>query len=71
MRGARGGPCPDLTPRELEVARLAATGLSSAAIAERLFVSVRTVDHHLGHVYLKIGVKKRQDLREVAGLVAT
>jgi DNA-binding CsgD family transcriptional regulator len=63
------GHRPDLTPRELEVARLAAGGLASAAIAERLFVSVRTVDHHLGRVYLKVGVNRRADLRTVPGLV--
>jgi DNA-binding CsgD family transcriptional regulator len=52
-----------LTPRELEIARLARSGLSSAAIAERLVISVRTVDTHLGRVYVKLGVRSRAELR--------
>jgi DNA-binding CsgD family transcriptional regulator len=52
----------ELTPREREVAQLAAAGLSSREIADRLVVSVRTVDNHLQRVYLKLGVSRRQDL---------
>ncbi len=51
-----------LTARELAVARLAAQGLSSKEIAGQLFVSVRTVDNHLGRVYAKLGVRNRKDL---------
>jgi DNA-binding CsgD family transcriptional regulator len=57
-----------LTSRELEVASLAAVGLSSAEIAERLHLSVRTVDTHLGRVYLKLGVAGRAELRDVPEL---
>jgi DNA-binding CsgD family transcriptional regulator len=59
-----------LTARELEVARLAAAGLSSADIAGRLHLSVRTVDTHLGRVYLKLGVAGRAELNTVAELIA-
>ena len=48
------GP-PQLSPREREVAELVADGLSNAAIAERLVVSVRTVTSHLDHAYTKLG----------------
>lgn len=53
-----------LTPRELDVARLAAGRARSREIAERLGLSVRTVDNHLARVYRKLGVSGRDDLRE-------
>jgi DNA-binding CsgD family transcriptional regulator len=56
-----GGPSP-LTPREAEVARLAAAGLPSREIADRLCVSVRTVDNCLGRVFAKVGARGRADL---------
>jgi DNA-binding CsgD family transcriptional regulator len=59
----RTGPSSVLTAREREIARHAAEGASSAAIAERLFISVRTVDSHLSRVYLKLGVPGRAELR--------
>jgi DNA-binding CsgD family transcriptional regulator len=54
---------PDLTPRELEIATMAAHGLSSKEIAERLVISVRTVDNTLHQVYSKLAVGTRADLR--------
>lgn len=51
-----------LTPRELEIARLAASGLSSRAIAAQLVVAVRTVDNALGQVYAKLGIGRRDEL---------
>jgi DNA-binding NarL/FixJ family response regulator len=53
---------PELTPREREIAGLAAAGLSNRVIAERLVVSVRTVGNHLQHVFDKLGVRSRRDL---------
>ena len=52
----------ELTPREREVALLAAAGSSSREIAERLVLSVRTVDNHLQNAYRKLGVERREDL---------
>ncbi len=60
---------PGVTPRELEVAQLAAAGHTSREIADRLFISVRTVDNHLASVYTKLGVSGRQELRSVFGPV--
>jgi DNA-binding CsgD family transcriptional regulator len=54
-----------LTKREREVAVLAASGITSKDIAERLFVSVRTVDNHLGRVYDKLGISSRAELAEI------
>ncbi|MGV3563002.1 MAG: LuxR C-terminal-related transcriptional regulator [Nocardioides sp.] len=51
-----------LSPRELEVARLAAARLRSKEIADRCRLSVRTVDNHLARVYRKLGVTGRDDL---------
>ena len=51
-----------LTARERDVAMLAAQGESSKVIAERLFLSVRTVNNHLQSVYAKLGVSGRRQL---------
>lgn len=48
-----------LTPRELEVLRLVAQGLSDAQIAEKLVISRRTVNTHLTSIYNKLGVNSR------------
>jgi DNA-binding CsgD family transcriptional regulator len=53
---------PRLTPRELEIARLAARGLTNREIAERLHISVRTVGNHLHQTFSKLGVGGRGDL---------
>jgi DNA-binding CsgD family transcriptional regulator len=52
----------ELTRQELQVAQLAASGLSNREIAERLFLSHRTVASHLYHVYPKLGVTSRNQL---------
>jgi ATP/maltotriose-dependent transcriptional regulator MalT len=51
-----------LTDREREVVRLAASGLTNRDIAERLFVSMRTVTTHLYRSYSKLGVNEREHL---------
>ena len=48
-----------LSAREVEVLRLAASGLTNARIAEELYISPRTVNAHLGSVYNKIGSSTR------------
>jgi DNA-binding CsgD family transcriptional regulator len=57
----------DLTPREREIALLAAQGLSSRGIADRLVLSVRTVDNHLQSAYRKLGVSGRGELSAALG----
>ncbi|GAA4803547.1 LuxR family transcriptional regulator [Actinomycetospora chlora] len=61
----------DLTRREMEIASLAASGLTSKAIAGQLVVSVRTVDNILRMVYAKLGVSGRGDLAQVSGIRTT
>jgi DNA-binding NarL/FixJ family response regulator len=56
-----------LTPRERQVATLAASGVASKDIAAELFLSVRTVENHLQRVYTKFGVTNRAELRAAVG----
>jgi DNA-binding CsgD family transcriptional regulator len=60
----RANELPLLTRREREIAGLAAAGTSSKDIADKLFLSVRTVDNHLQRVYGKLGVGSRAELAE-------
>jgi len=48
-----------LSRREVDVLRLAARGLTTKEIADRLFISAKTADHHIQHIYNKIGVSTR------------
>jgi HD-GYP domain-containing protein (c-di-GMP phosphodiesterase class II) len=60
-RSRRSAPArpAGLTDREVEVLRLAARGLTTAAIASQLSISPKTADHHIQHVYSKIDVSTR------------
>jgi HD-GYP domain-containing protein (c-di-GMP phosphodiesterase class II)/DNA-binding CsgD family transcriptional regulator len=48
-----------LTRREVDVLRLAARGLTTQQIADRLYISPKTADHHIQHIYGKIGTSTR------------
>jgi HD-GYP domain-containing protein (c-di-GMP phosphodiesterase class II) len=58
-RGVKRTRPADLTERQVEVLRLVSRGLSNAAIAERLVLSRRTVEHHVQDIYLKIDASTR------------
>ena len=60
-------PSAILTPRERQIAQLAARRLASLDIARRLRLSVRTVDNHLTRVYTKLGIANRAQLTAVLG----
>ncbi len=53
---------PSLSPRDLEIARLAAEGMSTGDIAERLFITTNTAKYHLKRVYEALGVHNRAQL---------
>jgi DNA-binding NarL/FixJ family response regulator len=51
-----------LSDRELEVFRLVAEGLSNREVAERLYLSVKTVETHLDHLKAKLGLESSREL---------
>jgi len=69
-RSALSGPGA-LTPAEHRVAILAAQGHGNRAIAERLYVTQRTVETHLTHAFQKLGITSRADLAAALGPRAT
>lgn len=59
----RGDPLSDeLTPQELQVARLIAAGDTYKEAAARLFLAAKTIEFHLGKVYRKLGISGRREL---------
>jgi DNA-binding CsgD family transcriptional regulator len=55
----------DLTPQELQVALTVAQGMTNKEAAVALFVSPKTIESHLGHIYAKLGVRSRTELVNV------
>jgi DNA-binding CsgD family transcriptional regulator len=60
------GPA-SLTPREMDVARLAARGLTAAEIGRQLFIGTRTVETHLARACVKLGCRGKRDLVRLNG----
>jgi DNA-binding CsgD family transcriptional regulator len=65
---SRANPA-NLTDREMQVLRLVAEGMRNAEIASRLFVSAKTVDHHVSAILGKLGVRSRAEAARAAGLI--
>jgi DNA-binding NarL/FixJ family response regulator len=62
-----GSPIDELTPQELQVATLVASGLSNKEAAARLFLSVKTIEAHLHRTYRKLGIRSRAELTPLLG----
>jgi DNA-binding NarL/FixJ family response regulator len=56
-----------LTPQELQVSLVVQRGLTNAAAAAALFLSVKTVEYHLSNIYRKLGIRSRTQLIRVMG----
>jgi DNA-binding CsgD family transcriptional regulator len=63
VRKRRADTLADLTAQEAQVADLARERLTNPEIAAQMFISPRTVEWHLGHVFSKLGISSRKDLR--------
>jgi DNA-binding NarL/FixJ family response regulator len=57
----------ELTPQELQIAQMAAAGLTNREIGERLYLSHRTIGSHLYRIFPKLGVTSRSELRDAVG----
>ncbi len=66
MRARRRVPeaWTELSPQELQIAQLAAEGLSNREIGERLYLSHRTIGTHLYNLFPKLGITSRAQLRD-------
>ena len=63
VKAVRRGPnaLGSLTTREHEILALLGEGLSNREIAARLFITPKTVEHHVGHVLTKLDLKRRSE----------
>lgn len=57
----------ELTPQELQIAQMAAAGLTNREIGERLYLSHRTIGSHLYRIFPKLGISSRAELRDAVG----
>jgi DNA-binding CsgD family transcriptional regulator len=73
VTGVPGKPdaLEELTPQQRQIVRLASDGLTDREIADRLYLSPRTVSSHLYRSYPKLGVASRHQLRDVIALTST
>jgi DNA-binding CsgD family transcriptional regulator len=63
--GRPGSRSPlELTDRERDVAALVAKGMTNREVAAELYVSPKAIDYHLGHIFGKLGITSRRDLRQ-------
>lgn len=56
---------PSFTKRELQIIQLVVNGLKNKEIGEQLFISEKTVKHHLTKIFKKLNIKKRAQLKGI------
>ena len=61
--GGQGLALPVFTRRELEIIQMAGSGIKNREIGRNLFISEKTVKHHLSKIFKKLQIRKRTDLR--------
>ena len=61
-------PLPELTPQELNIARLVAEGKANKEIATALFLSTKTIEYHLSNTFRKLGIHSRTELARIMAL---
>lgn len=64
LRRQEPGTAAELTPQELQIALLLTAGRTTRETASALFLSPKTVEYHLRHVYQKLGLHSRQELQQ-------
>ncbi|MFC4911777.1 helix-turn-helix transcriptional regulator [Actinomadura gamaensis] len=62
VRSRDAAAAADLSPQQAQIARMAASGATNREIAARLYLSPRTVEHHLGKIFTRLGVRSRVEL---------
>lgn len=74
LRAARGSVTvrepvgeESLSPQQLRIAQYVADGATNREVAARLYLSTRTVDHHLRNIYSKLGIRSRVELSRLVG----
>ncbi len=68
LRSGEPNTIEELTPQELQIATMLASGRTTRETAAALFLSPKTIEYHLRHVYLKLGIHSREELGQVDGL---
>lgn len=68
LRSGEPNTVEELTPQELQIAMMLASGRTTRETAAALFLSPKTIEYHLRHVYLKLGIHSREELARVDGL---
>ncbi|WP_199433575.1 helix-turn-helix transcriptional regulator [Qaidamihabitans albus] len=65
VRGMSRGATGELAPRQLQIAALVADGATNREVAAQLFISPRTVDHHLRNIFAKLDIRSRVELAKL------